>query len=360
MEPKAADDGRQALSRYFIFAVSAFLLYQLLRLVTPFLGALAVAGALGLTLYPLHDRLRRLHGLPPNASALLSTVLAVLLAIAPLVVTGWLLIREAESLGPAAQKLAAVVRQSTDPDALVGLLPEPARRGAQSSLDWLKTMDIDPAALLLVQARRAGNQLVLFGRNAARHAFFFLVDLALLVTALFFAFRDGPDFWRWLLQLIPMAKGHKKAVAERLYMTFQAVIVGHMAMAIFQGVLAALGFILAGLSVPFLLGAATFLVGIFPGSSVVTVPTALVVMTYDRGRGIFLLIWGVFVVGLLENLLKPMVIGSRARLPMMLLFFGMFGAVKLWGVLGLLLGPMIISAVLAFVEIYRQEYYKPN
>ena len=76
----------------------------------------------------------------------------------------------------------------------------------------------------------------------------------------------------------------------------------------------------------------------------------------SAGRGLFLLVWGLGVVGLLDNFLKPVLIGSRARMPFMLIFFGMIGGIRLYGLLGFILGPVLVASFLVFVKIYREEY----
>ncbi len=91
-------------------------------------------------------------------------------------------------------------------------------------------------------------------------------------------------------------------------------------------------------------------------SFVVTLPVAYTVMRESRGWGIFLFIWAIGVVGILDNFLKPILIGSRARMPVILIFFSIVGGIKLYGLLGFMLGPMLLASFLSFVKIYQEEY----
>ena len=93
------------------------------------------------------------------------------------------------------------------------------------------------------------------------------------------------------------------------------------------------------------------------GSSIfVTLPVAFTVWRESTAMGIFLLVWALVVVGIIDNFLKPILIGSRAKMPFILIFFSIVGGVKLYGFLGFILGPMLVASFLSFVKIYREEY----
>src|ERR1039458_7592358 len=83
---------------------------------------------------------------------------------------------------------------------------------------------------------------------------------------------------------------------------------------------------------------------------------ALSVLRESTGWGIFLLVWAIAVVGLLDNFLKPYLIGNRARMPFVLIFFSIVGGIKLYGFLGFILGPILVASFLSFVKIYQEEY----
>jgi predicted PurR-regulated permease PerM len=169
-------------------------------------------------------------------------------------------------------------------------------------------------------------------------------------------FRDGEAFLTWFLNILPMETSHKQAVARSAYETFKAVTIGVFLTAAAQGIVAMIGFLLAGVRLPVVLGIATGVASLLGASFIVTVPVALIVMMERSAAGIFLLIWGLTAVGWLDNFLKPILIGSRARMPFVLVFFSILGGLKMYGLLGLILGPILVAAVLAFVRIYREAY----
>jgi predicted PurR-regulated permease PerM len=107
---------------------------------------------------------------------------------------------------------------------------------------------------------------------------------------------------------------------------------------------------------PVILGIGTSMASLLGASILVTLPVALSVMRESTGWGIFLLVWSLGVVGVLDNFLRPILIGSRARMPFILIFFSIVGGIKLYGFLGFILGPILVASFLSFVNIYQEEY----
>ena len=104
--------------------------------------------------------------------------------------------------------------------------------------------------------------------------------------------------------------------------------------------MALIGFLIAGVRLPVVLGIATSVASMLGASFLVTLPVAFSVMRESPGWGIFLLIWALGVIGIIDNFLKPILIGSRARMPFILIFFSIVGGIKLYGFLGFILGPV--------------------
>ena len=92
-------------------------------------------------------------------------------------------------------------------------------------------------------------------------------------------------------------------------------------------------------------------------SDLATLNAAIVLFLQDKtGAGVFLALWGALLVSAVDNFIKPILIGSKTKLPMVLIFFGVLGSLQVYGFLGVLLGPMLMACVLAFVRIYREEF----
>lgn len=345
---------RELLIRVFFFTTFAFLLYQLFVLARPFMSSLLVASMLTITFFPLYRRVRRSIR-NPNLAALILTIGVLLSAVLPLIGLAWVLIRESGNMIPAAQGLMeslnsgefAAFRERL-PTALVSIGDNISAR--------LSMMNIDIKPIILHNLREIGAKITEVGGFLAANAFFTFFRFVILLIALFFMFRDGEAFFNWFLNLLPMETGHKIAVARSAYETFRAVTIGVFLTAAAQGVVAMIGYLAADVRLPVILGIVTFAASLLGASFIVTIPAALVVMMENTATGVFLLIWGATAVGWLDNFLRPILIGSRARMPFVLVFFSILGGLKAWGLLGLILGPILVASVLAFVRIYKEAY----
>jgi len=337
-----------------IFSAFALILYQLFLLAEPFFTAALWAATLAMTFYPLHERLLRAVRHPTGA-ALLSSVCVILLAVVPLAGLGWFFVRETAQLTPVAQRFLEELR-SRDWPTLVAHLPHVLQRATHYVSGIFTRMNVDLKQVLLDNAQTIGGQATLWASQVLRNIAVTLLNALILCVALFFAFRDGERVMRWAVSLVPMRATHKEIVAKRVYETFRAVVVGSLLTAFAQGALALIGFLIAGVRLPVLLGIATALAAMLGSSIFVTLPVAISVWRESTAMGIFLLVWALVVVGVIDNFLKPVLIGSRAKMPFILIFFSIVGGVKLYGFLGFILGPMLVASFLSFVKIYQEEY----
>jgi predicted PurR-regulated permease PerM len=221
---------------------------------------------------------------------------------------------------------------------------------------FLSGVNFDLKLFLLDNAREVGAHVSALGAFAARNALIMLFKFAIMVLSLFFMIRDGEKLLVWGLNVIPMEQSHKYAVAKSAYETFWAVTVGVFLTAAAQGVTAMLGFFIADVRMPVLLGMFTAIVSLLGASFIVCLPVAFYVMAENTGQGLFLLFWGAIAVGWLDNILKPILIGSRARMPFVLVFFSILGGLKMYGLVGIMVGPIVVACVLTFIRIYKETY----
>lgn len=345
---------RELLIRIFFFSTFAFLLYQVFLLAKPFLASLLVSTMLVITFFPFYRWLRRY--IPnPNVASLIMTILVLLAAVLPLIWVAWYVIGESRSLIPAVQNVLGTM-STGDLSALQDKLPPALYNRIEGLIAYLSSLNIDLKPIIMENVRELGARITAMSGLVARNFFFSIVKILILIIALFFMFRDGERFLVWFLNLIPMEVSHKLAVARSAYETFRAVSIGVFLTAAAQGLVATIGFLIAGIHLPLILGLATGLVSLLGASFIITIPVALFILTESTAKGVFLLIWGATAVGWLDNFLKPILIGSRARMPFVLVFFSILGGLKMYGLLGLILGPILVASVLTFIRIYREAY----
>ncbi len=352
---------RERLFAAFFFAVFAFLIYQLLLFLAPFFGPLVWAAILALTFYPLTTWLVRLFRGSRGIAAGVLVLAVVVVAILPALYLGSLLVREATSAYSHVQQMVA--------DGEITRMVEAARASRPGQLLQRVTgplrdrVDIDPASLLLGATSWISQQIVGHSGAVARNALVSLLNGSLMLVALYFFFRDGERIARSIRDLIPMERVHKEAIFQRLYDTLAAVVQSMVVGAVLQGVLGGIGYWLIG-DLPFstFLGFLTGFAAFFPmaGAVVVWGPAAIYLYATDHvARAVGMLLWGVLVISMVDNLIRPLLIGGRAQLPTFLLLFSILGGLSVYGFLGVFLAPVVVAALLSFVEIYRDLYTSP-
>jgi len=341
---------RERIVAVFFFAAFLFLLYQLYRVFSPFLGPIVWAVVLALLFYPLYLRALALVRGRQTLAALLLTLLVWGTILVPTVSLSSVVTREAALLYAQLTEFVRSGRLNATLEELRGsaagrLLARLSRAG----------LEIDYAQLLQRTADTASTQLTALARNVAT----FLFDFTLMLFTLFFLFRDGDRMYRTLRDVIPLDPAHKDAIFYRLYETLSAVMRGMFATACAQGVLTWIGLWILALPYAAFFGVLAGVVSLVPllGAAAVWMPcTVYFAVVGELVRAGILLLYGAFVISMVDNFLRPLLIGGQTRLPTLFLFFGMLGGVDAYGFLGLFLGPVLVAVVFVFARIYREQY----
>jgi len=165
---------------------------------------------------------------------------------------------------------------------------------------------------------------------------------------------------------------HERYIMNRLKATTHAVVFGQIIVAAIQGFLGGLGFLIVGLPNPILWGTLMGFMALIPmiGTAVIWVPAGIymVLQGLNSGQfigwigpehsvlaGVILLVYGVLIVSSIDNVLRPMIIGERAKLHPALVFLGVLGGLQIFGILGIILGPIVLGVFVTFVDIYELE-----
>lgn len=347
--PKLLKFDKAQLFLIFFFGILLFLLYQLLHILSPFLNAIIVASTFALIFFPTNLWIRKKLISNRTAAAAASTSIAVFTLALPMLLFGWLLLRESRSLYPkTTQWIDSISRSELDLR-----LPEKVRA----------YVDLDAGNIIEGNVKALQDRITSSGAGLLKNIFFFFINFAVMVGALFMLFRDGERFLHWLIDIIPMDQEHKHRIASHLYVTTMAVVRGLLLTAFIQGFTGALGYWLAGVRSPAFFGLLTAFAALVPfvGTSLVWLPMS-VAMYYFAGMktALFILLWGALVVGMMDNVLRPILIGKSSKLPVFLLFLGIFGGMKVYGPIGIFLGPLLISCVIVFLQIYREAKNLPH
>jgi predicted PurR-regulated permease PerM len=358
----SADQGR--LFRWFFFGAFALLIWQLALVLSLFADIIVWAASLALVCFPVHAFMQRRLPARPQLAAGLSTLVVLVLVLVPLLVLVSIVIRQSAQLYPVVREWI-VALQSADGEGIAALVPAPVQAYRDRVAAFLAESPLlagfDLREYLLARINTASARIAGFGTALARNLLLGMLNVLLVLVMLFFCFRDGGRFLRWLFETVPMPVAHARSIAFRIYTTVTAVVRGALLTAAIQGLLAMLGYLIAGVPLAAFFGVLSGVAAMIPvvGAALVWAPIGLVVYLREPGWGIFVMLWGLLVVSLVDNFLKPVLIGTRARMPILLMFFGIIGGVNVYGVTGVMIGPILMASVLSFVTIYR-EYYAPG
>jgi predicted PurR-regulated permease PerM len=334
-----------------LLALTAYLMYRIFQ---PFLPAFAWAVVLAVAFHPPYVRLVRLLGGRDRLAAVSMSVLAVVLIVVPAVIVAG---HVASGVAGAYEWLEARSvsgRTVLDDVAAVPWAAE-ALRWIQSRVDLAK---LDLQGMLLTTLRTVGTALASGTRNLVVNVLHALLNLALILFTTTMLLRRGPELVPLLLRWLPLSEKDKAEVFVELRNVTRAVFFGVVLTALVQGFLGGLGFLLVGLPSPVTFGAAMFVCALLPaGTVLIWAPAALwLLATGHPAKAVILLVWGIAVVSSADNFLRPLFIGRGVRMPAVLVFFGTLGGMIAFGLVGLFVGPLVITLFLALLGIARREF----
>ena len=195
--------------------------------------------------------------------------------------------------------------------------------------------------------------------SAASNILSLLVHFFLMMMVTYYLFRDGIRLKEYLTQLLPVPENQLEKIVKKFHEMGRALIVGNGLCGIVQGILGGFGFFIFGLHSPFLWGTVIGFMAFLPviGASVVFVPAAIILLVQGNvGIGVGYLIYNMVYSSIIEYVIKPRLIGKGMQMNSLLVFIGIIGGIKLFGIMGIIYGPLIITIFLTLAEIYRLEY----
>ena len=337
-------------------ALFLFVLYQIILIFSPFFSAISWAAILAFAFYPIYQKILKATEWNSSIVSFLVTGLVVLIVVIPSAMVLVSLMKEAIELYSNVSDYISSGRM----EQFILRMREMARSEWTQQF-WLKwdPLQQELSNTLLQSAKGIGNYAALRLASLTKNLLLWILNLLFITFLLFFFFKDGKTIYEFLYQLIPMAHKNKQALSRKINDTFGAVIRGQLVTCIIQASIAGFTFWVLGLPLPFFLAFSTFITCLIPvtGAASVWVPIVIYLfVAHEVGKAIALLIVGIFVISLSDNFLKPILIGEKTQLPLLLLFLGILGGVKIYGFIGLFLGPIILSLFFVLARIYREEY----
>lgn len=346
---------REQIFAAFFFAVFFFLLYEFYLIFSVFLVPLTWAALLAFIFYPLQARLTHvLRGRNSLVSFCLTTAV-ILVVMVPTTVAIIVMANQSVGLYQSASEWVASGRLREFFERVRASAPG---RASGLVIPFLQSWNVDLAEMTMKAGNAISTFLVSQAADIAKNLAEFVVDFFLATFALFFFFRDGSRIIQVIQGVVPMEPEYKDMVLARLYDTLSAVVQGTLTVAAVQGVLLGLGFWVLGVPFAlFLAGGAAFSSLLPVGSTGVWGAVAVyLAVSVSYWRALVLIIWGTLVIVLVDNVLRPLIIGERTEIPTLLLFFGILGGLQAYGLLGVFLAPVVIAMIVAFFRIYKERY----
>jgi predicted PurR-regulated permease PerM len=326
--------------------------------VEPFFAAILWAVIAAILFAPLNRRLlRRMPG-RRNGAALLTLLLIVAIVIVPAILLTLALLQEA---GAAYARLqAGAIDFAQLFERLRASLPEWA-------VGWLRRLGLNDfsavqtriAAGIAASVRTLAAQAFHIGQGA----FSLLISLGVMLYLTFFLLRDGEQLMRRVIEATPLRAAQRQALFDKFTVVVRATIKGSVVVAIVQGLIGGIVFWLIGISGALLWGVLMGVLSLLPavGTGIVWVPVAIYLFaTGAVGQGIILVLCGMFVIGLVDNILRPILVGRDTRMPDYVVLITTLGGLDLFGFSGLIIGPVIAALFIAIWDIVTTMRLGPS
>jgi predicted PurR-regulated permease PerM len=347
-------DRQNTLSVVFFTLVAIVVLWAVGMVLAPFITPILLAAIVVTFTFPFYRRLKaRLKGRDTLAAVLMLLVVTFVIIL------------------PAFLLMMLLIQQATDLFRLIQVTDVPAmfdRLQIQQRLAPLariipgfdpKTIQVETMVVGVV--KQIPGLVATHGRFVLAGLVNIVLGFILMLLAAFYFYVDGERLVRELRVLSPLPDEYDSAIFSRFSAVVDATFRGQMLTALAQGAVTALGLWIAHVPGAIFWGAVAAVFSLIPmvGAGAIWVSaTIYLILTaayHDTGYGyaIFLALWGIFVVSLVDNLIRPWAMRSGTRMPAVLLFFSILGGIQAFGFVGLILGPLMFALVVPLVDIYK-------
>jgi predicted PurR-regulated permease PerM len=342
-------------AKRFFLALLVVVSLLLLKTLWPLASPLFLGAVLATILWPAQRWLtRRLKGKPILAASVLVLGIIVLV-LGPLVGFSGFIVSEAS----AGYEYVTKTVRSEGVQGLVDRLPGPIQRTLQSGIELLPddTTKLKEAATDELSARGGTAATAALAMLYATGSLLF--GTAMMLIALFFLLLQGKQLLAWIDSVTPARRGQLTELFDEFKKVSYSVIVSTLLTSAVQAGAALIGFFIASVPHPLFFGAITFFFACIPAigaAAVCLVASLLIFVTGHPYMALFLAVWGVVIVGLADNVVKPLLMRGDAELDGAVIFFSLIGGLASFGAIGLLIGPLAVSLFLAVLRIYRRDY----
>lgn len=342
----------ERLTAALFYGVLLLLAYLVFRVFEPFLVPLGWAAVLVVVFYPWHARLERRWG--ATRAAAVSTFGVMLILIVPSLLLMTLFVRQGLE---AARNIPHGIAQGQY--AWVSQMWDAVRQRLESSVPGIPgAATPDLPTLVRQSAERVAGFLAGQLGAVARNAALFVFHLFVTLFALFYLFRDADTIVAGVRRALPFEAAHSEQMVTEARDLIFASVTTSLIIAAVQGLLGGLAFAVVGLGAPVFWGVVMAFLSLLPvvGSWPVWVPAAIwLAVSGHWGRALVLVAVCAGLAGTVDNILRPMLISGRARLNGLLVFVSVLGGISVFGMLGVVLGPIVVATAAGILDVYTRR-----
>ena len=322
-------------------------------ILVPFAGAVLWGVALAILFTPLYRRLVVKMNGHRNSAALSTLAICLVIVILPLVMVGVSLVQEVATV---AQRVRSGELNFADYlTQILGAVPQ----WLTNLLDRFGLGNVEALISKVTAALAQGSQLIATqALSIGQNTFDFLVSFFVMLYLLYFVLRDGAALSKTIRESLPMARPHTHFLLNKFTTVVRATIKGNVAVAVVQGAIGGIALWALGVQGPLLWGVLMAFLSLLPavGAALVWGPVAIwFLATGAIAKGLILIFVGVFVIGLVDNILRPLLVGKDTQMPDYIVLMSTIGGIAIFGINGFVVGPVIAALFMAAWDLFAHS-----
>lgn len=341
------------VSRNLFFIIVTMTTLAFLGMVGPFLLTVLWAIVLTIIFYGPYGVIRKKIGIRrANLAAGITTLLVFLFVIVPFVLLSLAIVDQGVGLYESVQS------GEMDPTIVLHYFEEKVPQAAEILSDYgvaMEDLKVRLSNMAVEVSQFVANKALTFGGSLIN----IFVQFTLVLYLFFFFLRDGRSIMRSITNTIPMGNIRERKLFHRFAQVSKATLKGTLVVAAVQGIIGGITFAILGVPAALLCGVAMILLALLPvgGSAIVWLPTAIIFIAQGQvGKGIALILVGALIIGLVDNLLRPLLVGRDTEMPDYLVLISTLGGITAFGLSGFVVGPTIAALFITVWEMMGKEY----
>ncbi|MGL4733722.1 MAG: AI-2E family transporter [Enterovibrio sp.] len=342
-------------SHWILIAALALAAYACYGLIAPYLGSIMLAFIISLLFYPLHQMIASKMKTWPNLAAFLSCLLLTVIFVIPLIFISSAVLHQ--GVGTASRAYLWLTQGGAREVLAMPLVNDAIFYiNRLFPAEGLDTQQIVGKAAQTVST--LSSSMLSFSSALLSDVTGVLANFLLMLFVLFFLLRDHDIFIQTLRHVSPLSRSQEDTLLNDVRQVAKSAVIGSFLTALAQGIVGGIAMGMAGFAGIFagcLMAFASFIPVV--GTAFVWLPAAgYLFLNGEWQWGLFLVVWGVVVIGSVDNLLRPLLMQGNSSMNTVLIFFSLLGGLQMYGLIGLIYGPVIFSLTLALFKLYETQF----